>query len=523
MDAPQLPSSFLSAWSAALADQQMAQRNDFPSYHIADPVSALVASCQPRTITTGTGASIFKETLLPALSQARREIILVTCFWAESETLKSLRETLENMAARREAERTRWGAAQRQNPENRLRISLCFSSSGVLQKLLHPQSTRGRVYQPKEWQGLGLPSADTLSRGGIDLTVKSLFFLPFSVMHPKFLLVDRERAWMPSCNISWESWFETCIEFEGPAVGALLAFHESVWHIHNTGDYKDIQDVDETNGHVNTRDSDQFLPPGPIEHRNSATGAGVENMTSQYESLTLVTPAQNRFDFAPSTSCPAVILPSSHHINPHFRLIPYTAGAPPPPTPLNVALLTLFSNAQKHIEIMTPNLTSDPAIEALLDALQRGVDVTLRTSRNMMTVEQLVTAGTTTAWKLKAMVARYRKMQSQRAHAQRGGPLNDVESQQTSGLGKLEIYYYKANKYALTQPGASLDEPVLAHAKVVLVDNEYMILGSGNMDRASWFTSQELGILLYMPGFSSDVWRTPLESRQECIWESGTE
>ncbi|KKF94845.1 cardiolipin synthetase [Ceratocystis platani] len=461
MDAPQLPSSFLSAWSAALADQQMAQRNDFPSYHIDDPVSALVTSCQPRTITTGTGASIFKETLLPALSQARREIILVTCFWAESETLQSLRETLENMAARREAERTRWGAAQRQNPENRLRISLCFSSSGVLQKLLHPQSTRGRVYQPKEWQGLGLPSADTLSRGGIDLTVKSLFFLPFSVMHPKFLLVDRERAWMPSCNVSWESWFETCIEFEGPAVGALLAFHESVWSIHNAGDYKDTQDVDETNDHVNTRDSDHFPPPGPIEHRNSATGAGVENMTSH--------------------------------------------------------------NAQKHIEIMTPNLTSDPAIEALLDALQRGVDVTLRTSRNMMTVEQLVTAGTTTAWKLKAMVARYRKMQTQRYHAQSSGPLSDIEGQQTSGLGKLEIYYYKSNKYALTQPGASLDEPVLAHAKVVLVDNEYMILGSGNMDRASWFTSQELGILLYMPGFSSDVWRTPLESRQECIWESGTE
>jgi len=35
------------------------------------------------------------------------------------------------------------------------------------------------------------------------------------------------------------------------------------------------------------------------------------------------------------------------------------------------------------------------------------------------------------------------------------------------------------------------------------VDEEITVLGSGNMDRASWFTSQELGVAI----FSQDVAR----------------
>ena len=36
-----------------------------------------------------------------------------------------------------------------------------------------------------------------------------------------------------------------------------------------------------------------------------------------------------------------------------------------------------------------------------------------------------------------------------------------------------------------------------SHLKMVVVDEEITVLGSGNMDRASWFTSQELGVALF--------------------------
>lgn len=35
-----------------------------------------------------------------------------------------------------------------------------------------------------------------------------------------------------------------------------------------------------------------------------------------------------------------------------------------------------------------------------------------------------------------------------------------------------------------------------------------MVLGSGNMDRASWYTSQESGIVVEGEGIARDVWRS---------------
>ena len=63
---------------------------------------------------------------------------------------------------------------------------------------------------------MGLPAPDQLE--GIDLVVKSVFVRPFSVMHPKFIIMDRQRLLLPSCNVSWEDWFEGCIETEGAIV-----------------------------------------------------------------------------------------------------------------------------------------------------------------------------------------------------------------------------------------------------------------------------------------------------------------
>ncbi|KKA30440.1 hypothetical protein TD95_005305 [Thielaviopsis punctulata] len=467
-DPPPIPSSFTTPWSTALTSSASPS---FPDYHqTPHPFTDLSAPCTPLSITTGTGAAIFTSTLLPALLSARREIILVTCFWAASPTLTALSASLTALAARRSA------------ASPRLRIALCFSSSGVLQKLRHPQTTRGRTYAPHEWPALGLPTKSVLDAAGIVLSVRSLFFLPFSVMHPKYVIVDRCRAWLPSCNVSWEAWFETCLAVEGEIVDRLFEYYRHVW---------DVQDAA----------SPSHFPLPPLEPGETENEPDSRQAA---ESTPSPCTSRNQLIFAPGTRCSALLLPSSHHTNPHFR--PWPLAAPPPPTtPLNAALLTLFATAQRHIEILSPNVTSEPAVGALLGALGRGVHVTLRTSRNMMLVEQLVTAGTTTAWTLGSLIRRYEALCAQR----------DKEDEEFGGLavGRLEVFYYK--------PLAESDdeeEPVLAHAKVVLVDDEYVVLGSGNMDRASWYTSQELGLLLYKPGFRGAVWQKPLETRQEPIY-----
>lgn len=45
-----------------------------------------------------------------------------------------------------------------------------------------------------------------------------------------------------------------------------------------------------------------------------------------------------------------------------------------------------------------------------------------------------------------------------------------------------------------------------SHVKCTVVDGAVVVLGSGNMDRASWFTSQELGVAIEDPAVVKDVW-----------------
>ncbi|EGY21471.1 uncharacterized protein VDAG_10453 [Verticillium dahliae VdLs.17] len=463
------PSSFVDRWSRSIKTRRHEQLHDFPNYHLSNP-EELVTTSNPQSITVGSGVSIYKQTLLPAILTAHHEVILVTCFWAESDTLRALHETLHELAKHR---RETIASNADSSALPRLRIRIGFSSRSFFQKIFHPWSRDGHAYRPSAWAKLGLPPDDVLKAARIDLSVKSLFFLPFSVMHPKFVIVDRERAFMPSCNISWEVWFEGCVEFTGPAVEQLLRFYASVWD----GNVRQVADWDDSR----TRDAQSIPPIEPT--RNEPDSACQKRLLDP-------------------TPTPTMILPSSHHVNPSFRYIPFLGRLTSPATPLNAALLDLFASAQTQIDIITPNLTCRAVVDALLASLARGVNVRIRTSRNMMLIEQLVTACTTTEWTIRSLINRYEALT-----ASWTSRAFDMEAQRQRP-GRLEIYYYRP---ATKSP----DEPVVSHLKMTLVDREYLMLGSGNLDRASWYTSQELGILLHVPGFEHDIWSAVLNTRMD--------
>ena len=387
-------------------------------------------------ITVSNGLNIYTSTIIPALESAQYEIIFVTCFWARSSALDQLSSALIRLSAR---------ANTRPNGMPKLRVRLCFSSSSLIQKLSHTSSPAGHVYSPSKWQSLGLPPPNDLS--GLDLQVKSLFFLPFSVMHPKFVIIDRQRALFPSCNLSYESWLECCLPVSGPVVTTLVDFWHNVWA---RGDF----------------------PPLPV--------------TASEEVSSTLSPSEA------SPSCTTILLPSSHHRSPRFR--PFSTAASPPFTPLNTYLLHLFTTASESIKLMTPNLTSQPVIDALAAALERGVDVEVITNRRMMILEQLLTAGTITEYCVWRFRRRYRKILQSRSR--RGSATSYMEEGQVHGIGKLSVGYLI--------PGSVYKR---SHIKCTVVDEEVIVLGSGNMDRASWYTSQELGIALEGREVVCDLWR----------------
>ncbi|RMZ86460.1 hypothetical protein DV736_g6317, partial [Chaetothyriales sp. CBS 134916] len=444
------PSSLLDPFLNALRTPASldSTTNDHPSYYIHDP-STLVTSSEIKDFSISTGASLFSH-FESVLLSAQHSLTIVTCFWARSESLKTLNHVLRTLSSR---------ALASGNGTGKLRVRIRFSSLSVTQKLFHTRSLSGKPWPPATWVSkLGLPNPSELT--GLDLEVKSIFVLPFSVMHPKFVIVDGHTVLLPSCNC----------------------------HI-----------------------------PAPHSPQPRSTSSS-------------------------SITIPSLFLPSPHHPNPDFTF-PFLSAHPPPATPLNTFLLAAITHATRSVVITTPNLTSPPAISAVLSALSSGVDITIYTSARMMFLEQLLTAGTITEWCVWLLRRKYRKLlQLDNTKTARtrcgiltrwskkrnndsninGRTLRDVEQQmplqsqsqshhhhqdeddineqrERKGIGRLNLFYFTPTTSPSSAQAAKL------HLKFTIVDDEIVVLGSGNMDRASWYTSQELGVAFASRDFAREV------------------
>lgn len=430
-----------SAWESSLTSPDGIKENQL-HYWGKDP-SILSTTSSPESFVSGSGTEIYNSTIIPAIESAESEVIFVTCFWAPSTSLNYLSSALIQLSNQ---------TLNRSDHASKVRVRLCLSSRSLFQKLTHTSSPTGYVYPPGKWlPKLGLPRPEALR--GLDLEIKSVFIFPFSVMHPKYVIIDRQRAILPSCNLSHETWLEGCISLTGPAVDSLFQFWQHNW-------------------------SGIELPPLP-----------------SYQPTTVSRP-----------SFPTTLLPSPHHRFPSFR--PFLSFPAPPPTPLNILLLELISRARISVTFLTPNLTSPPVLSAINAALLRGISIQIITNRRMMILEQLATAGTVTEICVRRLLRQYRKMTAARSRPHG----SESEEAPTPKPGTLKIGYFISSR-------PSAEEGLKkSHVKCTIIDDEVVILGSGNMDRASWFTSQELGIAFEGKPIVKDVWKqleTQLEGRVE--------
>lgn len=178
---------------------------------ISNPAEAAI-----HNLCLGTSSEVIEHLSNRILELLRHELIFVTCFWAPSPSQRAIRRLLATLSAHAIRNRTRYC------------VRICLSSVSLLQKLTHTWSEKGYVYPSnKHESSLQLPAPEDVP--GLDLKVKSVFLLPFSVMHPKYVIIDRTTALLPSCNVSWEEWMEGGLEFRGSAVLALFNTWRSFW------------------------------------------------------------------------------------------------------------------------------------------------------------------------------------------------------------------------------------------------------------------------------------------------------
>lgn len=436
----------------------------------------LTSYSTPLAFTCDTGLSIHENLLLPAILEAEHEVVFTTCFWARSASLDELVNTLKLLSAKTLAV----------NDTSRIKVYICFSSRSALQKLFHTSSLDGYDYPPSTWaKKLGLPPPSELR--GLDIVVKSLFFRPFSVLHSKYLIVDRKKVVLPSCNVSWEEWYECGISFEGPIVHHVFEFWKLIWK------------PPQLSADLPLRA--QHHGPQPLR---ASDGRATTSVSEQPLRTTL--------------------LPHPHNssLRQALWLLPRQPALQA--TPLNETLLSLITNAKTEVILLTPNFTSNSAFSAVCFALNNGIRVHIITNRRMMVPEQLATAGALTEQFVDRLIKEYRRAFSGRKTQKRLAELaasnlpsiasppikegphvaradSSSPTCQTS-MGVLKVSYFR-------QPAATANGTRSAHGavgiasqankshiKLTLVDRKAIVLGSGNMDRASWRTSQELGVLI---------------------------
>lgn len=457
----------LDYWIRQQHRSAVAATEAFPRYWAGKP-ETLLTQCNVHSLMLGTGRSIY-QSILPVIEAAEHEVLLVTCFWARSETLELLNNSLRKLSAKAK------------HNGRKITVRIGFSSSSLFQKLFHTPSPEGKTYSSSTWVSkLGLPNPDELT--GLDLKVKSIFVRPFSVMHPKFIVVDRKTVLLPSCNISWEEWFEGCVQLSGLIVAEFVRFAIGFWWFDQ-----------------NLSTANVAVTKGSVRPTDMPSINTTELLASQELTLNVY----------------GVFLPSPHHRNPRFAL-PWKECPSPPPTPLNSYLMCYFAAAQTSIYMQTPNLTAPPVLSALLAALRRGIFMDIVTSERLMILEQLVTGGTTTSRCVRKLVKRHKRLVGEQLQASS----RDVEAGEAAKVGRLRIRYYQPDPTAGKESG----EPVQSHLKLTIFDNEEVVLGSGNMDRASWYTSQELGVAFTSKDFAASMkamLHETLMSRTKLVYDSG--
>lgn len=388
-------------------------------------------------IITGTGYCVYEDMIIPEISKAESEVILVTCFWAPSVTLTAIGNSLRALSTKAIA------------TSRRISVHICFSSSSLPRNMLWRTPPQGQNYPAKTWSKLGLPNVDELT--GLDLRVTRKFYWPFGIIHSKYVIVDKKVAMFPSCNVSWERWFEICLRLEGTIVDHLLSFHTEFWENDRPASGRAFL---EASGQLSSIQEPRANQPTQ------------EELDSAHEAYSTLLPSPHSPTFLPKHLKPRSIM----------SLLPCMPIAPLefPPTPLLTATHRLLSSARISIVMLTPNLTEPVVLDALTRALERGVHITIFTNRTLMTVEQVVTAGTTTP-----------------------RCIRQLQDKAMSYNGVLRVIYFDDGPGARPVLQSNKESsPVKLHAKVTIVDAEGILLGSCNMDAASWGTSQELGVLV---------------------------
>lgn len=144
--------------------------------------------------------------------------------------------------------------------------------------------------------------------------------------------------------------------------------------------------------------------------------------------------------------------------------------------PQNIAFISALRNCRKSILIQTPNLNAQDLVPELLAAARRGIKLTLITC-----------LGYNDAGELLPLQGGHNEGVAHKLY-------KELETEFHDNLG---MYCYVAKDQIA--PIHNSKKARSCHIKIMIIDEEIGIQGSGNQDSQSWYHSQEMNVMLDSP------------------------
>jgi phosphatidylserine/phosphatidylglycerophosphate/cardiolipin synthase-like enzyme len=431
-----------------------------------------------------TGGNIFNE-YKNIISGAKKEVLIASYFWVTQGTDKNKYGSNTNSKKSYAAQKIGEGLVQAQkNIPNGQKINVYILINELMLEQLKNDIFRefleinegelSKINQVQDaiisWEKMGLDKNK--------FSFKLASFEQYSDfnMHDKFIVVDSEKFIVGSANVKPEnnpepgSQHEVAMLVEGESAKGVEKYFKDKWDKKNITEYNCSQ-----------KENRSFCLPIEFSKRTK-----LKNETRETKFL------ENKNNFG------VIILPSDGNSSPTRKHLE---------SPQNRGWLSGIENAKQSIEVISPNISAVPFVEKIKDAILRGVEVRMITAyghadKEYEALHNLFATGSSNTKVATEIFAPFLKTLPKFSKTY---PVKIIQNQNP-------LKWYVPPNSNLPAFGSG---PNVVHAKYLILDNQVVILGSGNQEFFSYYTSSELNALVDNKEFANTLRNTEFEP----IWK----
>ncbi|KAK4228554.1 minor cardiolipin synthase ClsB [Podospora fimiseda] len=432
------------------------------------------------------------------IARAEREVFLATNYWQDSVASKYITNALRELNLRAGHRRTK-----------------------VVVKIIYDRGSPKQLFEPhylvgeKEYTGTNVNLPHPSEVPNLEMQVMNYHTPLVGTFHAKYVVVDRKIALLQSNNIQDNDNLEMLVHLEGPIVDSFWDMVLISWHRKLEPPLPSCES--NGNGHAVGDEVNSGLAEGLTEVKiQEANGMGnviLPEHTSedpQYDDTIEdeVTRIQSSLSPKPNeTHLEAVTRLLNHTVNKNFSadrkappcldrdyyMTPYIPSCSDTPVPMalvnrapygppshkslsnpqNAAWLSALRNAKNSVFIQSPTLNAEPLLPAIIEACERGIDVTC-----------YICLGYNDAGEI---------LPHQNGH---NGQTSSYLHSSLSPKGKTHLHWYWYVAKDQTKPLVQSKKLRSCHIKLMIVDGRIGIMGNGNQDTQSWFHSQEINVMV---------------------------